>query len=138
MDEWTGKPIAGATVVASSAAQVEKTTTDARGYYVFMDLAPGTYTVSTVISDYSPEAVSQIIVLADVQRHVVVRSRHILRFVVARHVPQIPAVLRFTISDVYAISTKTLPWGESTTTGIADELRLVPGVQVGPGFRTMP
>src|SRR5215472_18469084 len=53
-----GTPIANATVTASSPSQVAVTHTDARGNFVFLSLAPDTYTISIERSGFEPLASS--------------------------------------------------------------------------------
>ena len=45
-DSAKGTPIAGAKVSASSPSQAVTTTTDANGHFVFLSLAPDSYTIS--------------------------------------------------------------------------------------------
>jgi hypothetical protein len=60
-----GAPIAGAAVKATSASQVASTKTDGSGHFVFLNLAPDTYTVSIERTGYSPLSVAGITVFAD-------------------------------------------------------------------------
>jgi hypothetical protein len=62
-----GKPIAGASVKVLSASQSANGTTDASGHFVFLALAPDTYTVSIVKDGYAPLSESGISVFADNQ-----------------------------------------------------------------------
>lgn len=60
-----GKPIAGASVKAVSASQVATATTDAGGHFVFLSLAPDTYTMQIHKDGYQDAAVSGISIFAD-------------------------------------------------------------------------
>src|SRR5690242_20819646 len=53
-DSTTGKPVADATVVASSPSQTATTKTDGSGHFVFRNLAPDTYSVSVNKDGYAP------------------------------------------------------------------------------------
>ncbi len=44
--DFGGRPVVGATVVASSPAQIAPTKSDAAGRFVFIALAPGSYLVA--------------------------------------------------------------------------------------------
>jgi hypothetical protein len=60
-----GAPVANATVVATSPSQRAQTTTDASGHYVFLALAPDTYTVSVAKADYNAASITGVTVFAD-------------------------------------------------------------------------
>ena len=64
----SGKPVAGAAVKVSSASQVASTQTDSTGHFVFLSLAPDTYTVSIEKDQYNPISVAGITVFADQQQ----------------------------------------------------------------------
>ncbi|HUN28909.1 MAG TPA: TonB-dependent receptor [Alphaproteobacteria bacterium] len=61
----SGKPVVGAAVKAVSASQVASTQTDATGHFVFLALAPDTYTVSVEKDQYAPVSVAGITIFAD-------------------------------------------------------------------------
>jgi hypothetical protein len=61
----TGAPVAGATVSAVSPSQTASTTTDANGHFLFLALAPDTYTVNVSKEGYQPTAFPGEVVFAD-------------------------------------------------------------------------
>ncbi len=66
VDAQTGKPVAGATVTASSPAWIDQTvTTDAKGYYVLSMLPPAIYTITASAPGYGKLAPSDVRVMLD-------------------------------------------------------------------------
>jgi Carboxypeptidase regulatory-like domain/TonB dependent receptor/TonB-dependent Receptor Plug Domain len=61
----SGKPVAGAAVKVVSASQTSSTTTDATGHFVFLSLAPDTYTVSIEKDQFNPVSYAGVAVFAD-------------------------------------------------------------------------
>jgi hypothetical protein len=64
-DASTGKPVAGATVTASSPTQTAKVAADQNGRYGFVSLAPDTYTLTVASPGYQPFSQQGITVIAD-------------------------------------------------------------------------
>ncbi|RCK80704.1 MAG: hypothetical protein OZSIB_3017 [Candidatus Ozemobacter sibiricus] len=63
LDKNTGTPVEGALVTLFRAGtQVASTTSDAQGFYRFVDLPPGTYDLVIQRKDYQSETISGIIV----------------------------------------------------------------------------
>jgi hypothetical protein len=62
--DLAGKPLAGATVIAVSPAEVVQTTSDANGRYCFLGLIPGTYTIAIREKGYRPSAIAGVLVPA--------------------------------------------------------------------------
>ncbi|MBV8147727.1 MAG: carboxypeptidase regulatory-like domain-containing protein, partial [Candidatus Eremiobacteraeota bacterium] len=60
-----GAPVAGALVTASSPSESASTKTDASGHYVFLTLAPDTYTVTANKAGYNTVAITGAVVFAD-------------------------------------------------------------------------
>ncbi|MBV9269509.1 MAG: carboxypeptidase regulatory-like domain-containing protein, partial [Candidatus Eremiobacteraeota bacterium] len=60
-----GKPVAGATVTVSSPSQTSSTTTDAAGHFIFLSLAPDSYSVSAQKEGYASVSQSGVTVFAD-------------------------------------------------------------------------
>ncbi|HYK53030.1 MAG TPA: carboxypeptidase-like regulatory domain-containing protein, partial [Candidatus Eremiobacteraceae bacterium] len=58
-------PVAGAKVTATSPTDSESATTDAQGYFAFVDLPPDTYTVSASRDGYVPIVQAGVTVVAD-------------------------------------------------------------------------
>jgi hypothetical protein len=65
VDTDTGAPVAGAKVTVDSPSQTASTTTDAGGHYVFLALAPDSYTVSVIKDGYNPSSTPGMTVFAD-------------------------------------------------------------------------
>lgn len=61
----SGAPVAAATVTVLSPSQKATTTTDASGRYVFLNLAPDTYTVTATKENYNPANATGVTVFAD-------------------------------------------------------------------------
>ena len=78
-DADTSAPVAGAQVTATSPSQSATVTTDARGNFGFLTLAPDTYTISVSKSGYQPVSVPGQVVLADTVQSVPVRVLKTLR-----------------------------------------------------------
>ncbi len=64
-DTETGAPISGAAVTVTSPSQTAARTSDASGHYVFLALAPDTYTVSVTKDGYSESSQSGLTIFAD-------------------------------------------------------------------------
>ena len=64
-DTTTKKPLAGATVTASSPSGRGTATSDASGFYNIYNLAPDTYTVSITIKGYDDVVTSGVTVVQD-------------------------------------------------------------------------
>jgi Carboxypeptidase regulatory-like domain len=72
-DSATKVPIAGATVIAVSPSQVARVTTDASGRFIFLSLAPDTYTITAQHAGFESLSVAGISVLADQSQTVAAR-----------------------------------------------------------------
>jgi hypothetical protein len=64
-DSATKAPIAGATVTAVSPSQVARATTDASGRFIFLSLAPDTYTITAQQAGFESLSIAGISVFAD-------------------------------------------------------------------------
>ena len=135
LDRITHRPIGGATVAAVSAQTVAKTTTDANGNYVFIDLCPGVYTVSVQALGFQPVSIANVTVQADQAQTLAIspypRLMLIVDFVYYRRTS---LVRPGTMSDVYTIYTPSMRDSSLPVRTPAEELRFVPGVQAGPGL----
>ena len=65
VETGTTTPIANAVVRAGSPSQNASTTTDSSGHFVFVSLAPDTYTVSAEKDGYDPVSVAGITVCCE-------------------------------------------------------------------------
>jgi hypothetical protein len=63
-----GAPVADASVKVVSASQIATTKTDSAGHFVFLTLAPDTYTVSIEKDNFSPLSVAGVTIFADQQQ----------------------------------------------------------------------
>ncbi|HTU69023.1 MAG TPA: TonB-dependent receptor [Candidatus Baltobacteraceae bacterium] len=108
VNDTSGKPIAGAAVKATSASQIATTTTDASGHFVFLSLAPDTYTVSLEKADYDPISIAGITVFADQTQTLAFTMKPRLK-IIATTVSTAPGALirAGTTSDVYSVNAAT-------------------------------
>jgi len=98
-------PIVGAKVTAASPSEVTTTTTDGSGHFVFLSLAPDTYTVSIEQSGYESVSVPGVTVVADQGRVIGLSATKSLRTigrVTARAATSL--VKPGTTADVYAVN----------------------------------
>ncbi len=101
----TATPIANATVTASSPSQVAVTHTDARGNFVFLSLAPDTYTVSFERTGYEPLASSGISIFADQAQSLTFRLQKNLKTIAQVQArSSLNQVRPGTITDVYSVN----------------------------------
>jgi hypothetical protein len=134
-DETTHRPIAGALVIAESAAEKAEARTDALGDYVFVDLIPGTYTLSVRAAGFEPVWVAQIPVQADVSRTVALTTHRRLMVVIDSFIyhPRSWLVRPGITSDVYSVYTPANGEASIPARTPFDFLRFVPGVQAAQG-----
>ena len=107
-DSSTGKPVSGATVVASSPSQTAKATTDASGRFTFLTLAPDTYTVSASKEGVTPVSVAGVTVFADQTQTLALTTQAQLR-TIAKITSRAAGnlVKSGTTSDVYSVNAAT-------------------------------
>jgi Carboxypeptidase regulatory-like domain/TonB dependent receptor/TonB-dependent Receptor Plug Domain len=104
----SGKPVVGADVKVSSASQIASTTTDSSGHFVFLSLAPDTYTVSIEKDQFNPISVAGITVFADQNQSFAYTMQPALKTIA--HVTSTAAgalVKAGTTSDVYSVNAAT-------------------------------
>lgn len=107
-DSTTGKPVADATVVASSPSQTASTKTDGSGHFVFLNLAPDTYSVSISKDGYAPVSIAGVTVFADQAQNLALTTQPQLRTIT--HITSRAAgnlVKSGTTSDVYSVNAAT-------------------------------
>ncbi|MGZ3526647.1 MAG: TonB-dependent receptor domain-containing protein [Vulcanimicrobiaceae bacterium] len=81
----SGKPIANVKITASSASQMATTQSDASGHFVFLALAPDTYTLSAEKDGYTPASLGGATVFADnvqsyqIQMHLSLKTIAVVR-----------------------------------------------------------
>ncbi|MBV8118013.1 MAG: carboxypeptidase regulatory-like domain-containing protein, partial [Candidatus Eremiobacteraeota bacterium] len=104
-DAATAVPIPDATVTAASPSQVAVTHTDARGNFVFLSLAPDTYTVSIARTGYEPLASSGISIFADQAQTLTFHLRKSLKTIAQVQArSSLNEVRPGTITDVYSVN----------------------------------
>lgn len=132
-----GAPLVGARVTATAPSEATSVVTDARGYFVFLSLAPDTYAVTASKRDYDTVSFSGARVLADNTRVIalVTRKTVVLGTVNVRPITSLlqPGV----VADVYSINEEQtdkvqLLGGGGNIANIYSSLSAVPGVRVPP------
>jgi len=105
--DQNGAAIAGAVVVASSPSETISTRTDASGHYVFLTLAPDTYTVSAGKAGYNTQSIAGAVVFADqtLTLSFVVNSFKTIAHVVTQSSASL--VRPGTTVDVYSVNAST-------------------------------
>jgi len=97
------KPVAGAKVTVVSPTDSESTTTDAQGYFAFVDLPPDTYSVSASKDGYAPVVQAGVTVLADnaVTVRLVTQVTKVIGHIIESSRPGL--LSPSTVQDVYSI-----------------------------------
>ncbi|MBV9971971.1 MAG: TonB-dependent receptor [Candidatus Eremiobacteraeota bacterium] len=104
-DVATGAALAGATVTAVSPSQTASTTTDQSGHFVFLSLAPDTYTLTAQARAYQRLSVSGYAVFADQTQNVQLTLQKSLTEIGAvTSRSSLNPVKPGTITDVYSVS----------------------------------
>ncbi len=108
VDQASGAPIAGADVKATSASEVSTARTDASGRFIFISLAPDTYTVSVSKTGYEPATEPGISVFADSQAVAQLRMQSALKTIANVRTRGTSNLVRSgTTADVYSINAAT-------------------------------
>ena len=105
VDGQTQKPLAGATITATSPTQTAKTTTDGNGRFGFISLSPDTYTVSAEVAGHDTTVLAGITVLADQSRSIALSAAGTVKTigrVTSRAATEL--VKPGTTADVYSIT----------------------------------
>jgi hypothetical protein len=134
-----GRPIAGVAVKVSSASQVATTTTDSGGHFVFLSLAPDTYTIALDKGGYEPSSIGGVTIFADQQQSLALHMNATLKQI-ARVTSTAPGALVKTGvgSDLYnvsssAIAASTALGGGTNMNSAYSAISSVPGVAVLAG-----
>ncbi|MBC5800707.1 MAG: TonB-dependent receptor [Candidatus Eremiobacteraeota bacterium] len=105
IDTATGAPVTGATVTVASPSQVESTSTDARGHFTFISLAPDTYALSAKKNGYDNLALPGVTVVADAQKTLALRVAKALRTIANVTARSTSALVSpGTTADVYSVN----------------------------------
>jgi hypothetical protein len=104
-DSAASTPIAGAKVSVTSPSQAATSISDANGHFVFLSLAPDSYTISAEKSGYDPVSVSGVTVQADQNQSVAMRLKRTLTTIGRVTSRASSAIVRpGTTSDVYSVN----------------------------------
>ena len=103
----TGEPIADATIQANSASQSATVKSDGSGHFIFLSLAPDTYTISISKEGYDPASISGISVFADQTHNVTIRTHKTLKTIASVRSSVTALVKPGTTSDVYSVDPAT-------------------------------
>jgi hypothetical protein len=123
------RPVPGAAVRVTSLAEVTQTTSDANGWYCFVGLVPGMYTVSIELRGYVTTSYTGVGVAAGSQTVADVRlNRPPIAYVTLRDYSVFDLVRSDKTVDVYLIARWNPLFDTSRT--IDEVLPFVPGVQV--------
>ena len=139
VDATTGKPVAGATVTATSPSQTVTQKTDASGRYTILSLAPDTYTVSVEEPGFQPASDAGITIAADTTATVGLQLSKQLRTIGKVATRSAGSLVRAgTTADVYNISAAqqrivSAAGGGGTQDSAFSALSTVAGVSVAPG-----
>ena len=105
METGTTTPIAGAKVTVTSPSQSASTTTDARGHFAFVSLAPDEYTVALQKTGYEPLSYAGVAVLADAQQTLTLSMRVALRTIANVTSRSAASLVKpGTTADIYSIN----------------------------------
>jgi hypothetical protein len=132
----SGMPIANALVTATSPSQVATTRTDARGWFAFISLAPGSYAIASEKDGYDKSAFAGVVVSADHRAVVVVHQTHaLIRWSACVDCGGLwsAGVLKIgEVADTYTYPSALLDLADLSSRD-SWLLRLTPGVTSGPG-----
>jgi len=137
-DASSGRPLPDAVVTVTSPSQAATQKTDASGHYVFLSLAPDTYTIAVSLSGYTPRQISGIAVFADQAQTVNVTIEKSLRTIAnVTSRSSLSAVKPGTTTDVYSVNAAgvraaaTLGGGTNLNSAYS-ALSAMPGTYVPP------
>ena len=113
--DGSGAPVAGAKVTASSPSQTISTTTDARGDFGFLSLAPDSYTVSVDKDGYNPISLAGVTVFADNSQTLALTATKTLTEIVKTTSRAAGNLVKpGTTSDIYSVNAAT----QATVAGV--------------------
>jgi hypothetical protein len=138
-DSTTKQPLVGAKVTATSPSQIATATTDAKGHFELLSLAPDTYTVTITFAGYDPSSVTGVTVFADNSRDIAIPADKITKTIaVVKSKPASSLVKAGTTADVYSVDSASqakvaVAGGGTNLDSAFSALATVPGVSVVPG-----
>jgi Carboxypeptidase regulatory-like domain len=105
VDAATSAPIADAKIAVTSPSQTAQTRSDPRGAFVFVSLAPDTYTLTIAKDGYEPLSTTGISVFADQSQTLVFRVNKSLKTIAnVKTRSSLNLVRSGTITDVYSVN----------------------------------
>jgi hypothetical protein len=137
--DTNGVPIAGATVSASSPSQEASTTTDSKGEFRFLSLAPDTYTVSVSKDQYHPASVAGIAIFADNNASTSVSLVSVLKTIAHTNSVAPSSLIKSSVGgDIYSVNgtqmtAATALGGGGELNNAYSAIASVPGLVVGTG-----
>jgi hypothetical protein len=133
-----GAPVVAATVTAISPSQSATSTTDATGHFVFLTLAPDSYTVSVAKSGYTPTSIAGVTVFADNTQNLnITAPTTLVTIATVRNVPG-SLVKSGVGGDIYNVNTSQMHataslGGGGNLDSAYSAIAAVPGLVVGTG-----
>ncbi len=101
----TTAPIAGVRVTVTSPSQSSSSTTDSRGHFAFVSLAPDEYTISLESSGYAPASYAGVAVFADAQQTLTLAMQPALKTIANVTSRSSSSLVRSgTTADLYSIN----------------------------------
>lgn len=105
VDATTGAPIAAAVITVTSPSQSASTTTDGRGHFTFVSLAPDTYTVAAQLKGYDPTSLAGVSVFADQAFSISLQLHKTLREIAKVSARSASALVKpGTTADIYSVN----------------------------------
>ena len=138
-DSSTNAPLGGVKITAASPSQTATSTTDRGGHFIFLGLAPDTYTVSAETSGFEAASTTGVTVVADNTRVLpFALSKSLKTIGIVHSRPATSLVKPGTTADVYSVDATTqakvsAAGGGGTQNSAFSALATVPGVSVAPG-----
>ncbi len=134
-----GKPVPGASVKVLSPSQAATSTTDASGHFVFLALAPDTYSVSIVKEGFAPFSEAGVSVFADNTLALTFQLQRPMKIIASTTSTAAGALVKTGVgSDVYnvnsaAIQASAALGGGSNLNSAYSAMAMVPGISVQIG-----
>ena len=133
-----GHPISGVAVKVVSPSQTAGTTTDSTGHFVFLSLAPDTYTISLEKGSYDPVSLAGVSIFAD-QNQTLALHMEQYKTIGIVHTTATAALVKSGVgSDLYNVTTGAIQAGQALGGGTNmnsaySAISSVPGVNVAAG-----
>ena len=134
-----GHPIAGVAVKVVSPSQNANTTTDSGGHFVFLALAPDTYTISLQKGDYQAVSLPGITIFADQNQTLALHMALLKTIGIVRSTATASSIVKAGVgADLYnvnaaAISASSALGGGTNMNSAYAAISSVPGVSVAAG-----